>query len=342
MSVQRTHARHAARVKLKISFPDLNEFQSVYSKNISKGGMFLATPKPLGKGTRVLVRLMPPGVTRPFEIEGEIAHSVDTPTAIKKKCTPGMGIKFINLNTALKAALDHYIKDLLAGRVPTDSPPVAAAPPTPARGQTRPVSQPQAAPGAGATLPLHRPPAITAKPASSPPDPRKFIQSLDAATRAQRTKNYYEFFGVDPQVSRDEIRRAYNRLAKMFHPDRAPQLLSQSDRVRLGKLFTDIGEIYEKLSTPKSRVLYDLTLGVTREPEDDQERQILTEERARFREAYMLQFPDRIKQAARFAVMAEAAAGTGNTRAATNNFKLALSLDPLNDEYKVKLERLKG
>jgi len=377
MTVQRSHPRHAARVKLKISFPDLNEFQHSYTKNISKGGMFLATPRPLGKGTRVVVQLLPPGAPKPFSIEGEIAHSVDTPTAIKKKCTPGMGIKFINMNAPLRAALVQYIKDLLAGKVPADPPPVrpaAAAAPAPG-GATMPLNQPparstrpaaaapnqptarpgqQAAPAAqsGATMPLHRPAAQGApRPASAAPsrpaakpaieDLRAYIKRLDEASRALRTRNHYEFLGVDPGIPREEIRRAYNRLAMQFHPDRAPQALSAADRSRADKLFADIGEIFEGLTAPRSRVIYDLSIGVTREPEDEEEALALKEERQRFREAYALQFPDRVQQAERFAQMAETAAQGGNRKAAANNYKLALSLDPLNDEYKSRMETLK-
>lgn len=179
-------------------------------------------------------------------------------------------------------------------------------------------------------------------PAATAPSPEVFMQRVEAAIRRITQKNHYEFFDVEPAVTRAEIRRSYNRLAMRFHPDRAPAGLTPEQRSLVDSLFSEIGLLFEKLSAPRTRVTYDLSIGITREPEDDEERQVLHEERERFRKAYQQKYPDRIRQAERFAQMAAVAARNGDRRSAANNYKLALSLDPLNDEYQARIESLKG
>jgi len=64
-------------------------------------------------------------------------------------------------------------------------------------------------------------------------------------------KNYYEILGVDKNASQDEIKKAYRKLAKKYHPDTNP-----GNREAESK-FKEINEAYEVLGDEEKRKKYD-------------------------------------------------------------------------------------
>lgn len=69
--------------------------------------------------------------------------------------------------------------------------------------------------------------------------------------RIMMEKDYYELLGVAPDASEEEIKAAYRRLAKKYHPDH-----NQDDKEAEQK-FKEISKAYKVLSDPKQRAHYD-------------------------------------------------------------------------------------
>ncbi len=67
-------------------------------------------------------------------------------------------------------------------------------------------------------------------------------------------KNYYEILGVDKKASQDEIKSAYRKLVKQYHPDLHPNDPNAANR------FKEINEANETLSDPQKRSAYDYEL----------------------------------------------------------------------------------
>lgn len=69
-------------------------------------------------------------------------------------------------------------------------------------------------------------------------------------------KNYYEILGVDKNVNADELKLAYRKLAKKYHPDMYVSASEQEKKDAEAK-FKDINHAYEVLSDPQKRAAYD-------------------------------------------------------------------------------------
>lgn len=63
-------------------------------------------------------------------------------------------------------------------------------------------------------------------------------------------KDYYEILGVKRDAGTDDIKRAYRKLARKYHPD-VSKLTDAEDR------FKELGEAYEVLSDTEKRAAYD-------------------------------------------------------------------------------------
>jgi curved DNA-binding protein len=63
-------------------------------------------------------------------------------------------------------------------------------------------------------------------------------------------KDYYATLGVSRNANQDEIKRAYRKLARKYHPDLNKQADAEAQ-------FKDVGEAYKVLGDPEKRAAYD-------------------------------------------------------------------------------------
>jgi type IV pilus assembly protein PilZ len=106
---QRAGERSA--IELEVQYERMNSFFYDYTRNISRGGTFVRTDRPLAVGTRFLFKLSIPGLSGPLELTGEvrwIRRQTEAPGG-----EPGMGIQFIFEDDSERAVIDGVVEKLM-------------------------------------------------------------------------------------------------------------------------------------------------------------------------------------------------------------------------------------
>ncbi|MGC4115489.1 MAG: TIGR02266 family protein [Myxococcales bacterium] len=96
-----------APIELKVEYRKVNSFFADYTKNISKGGTFIKTKKPLPVGTQFLFKLSVPHREAPFELLGEVAWARGDGEE------PGMGIRFVYTDPRQRADFESVVEKMM-------------------------------------------------------------------------------------------------------------------------------------------------------------------------------------------------------------------------------------
>jgi type IV pilus assembly protein PilZ len=99
-------------IELKVEYKRLNSFFADYTRNISKGGTFIATSKPLPMGTDFVFKLSIPTLPEPLELHGKVAWIVTAEGATPEQ-PAGMGIRFEYQSEAEQGHVHHTVERLI-------------------------------------------------------------------------------------------------------------------------------------------------------------------------------------------------------------------------------------
>ena len=101
-------------IELKVEYKRLNTFFADYTKNISRGGTFIKTSRPLPVGTEFLFKLFVPGRSEPLTIHGEVQRIVSN-TDVDGDGTPdeGMAIRFVYREGDPQAEIARIVEGLM-------------------------------------------------------------------------------------------------------------------------------------------------------------------------------------------------------------------------------------
>jgi len=107
---RRDAMRHA--IELKVEYKRLNSFFADYTRNISRGGTFIRTAKPLKIGTEFVFKLVVPNLQDPLALRGKVQWIVSEAQATPEQ-EAGMGIGFVFHNEAERQKIESIVEDLM-------------------------------------------------------------------------------------------------------------------------------------------------------------------------------------------------------------------------------------
>ena len=104
-------------IELKVEYKRLNTFFYDYTKNISKGGTFIKTERPLAVGTHFIFKLLLPVRDAPIQLHGEVRWIVrpgeEAAASDGQEGGPGMGIRFVYEAPEERAGLERQVEKMM-------------------------------------------------------------------------------------------------------------------------------------------------------------------------------------------------------------------------------------
>ena len=141
------------------------------------------------------------------------------------------------------------------------------APPTgpPAPAPPAPPSAPPPAPAPAAAPPAAARPSPPPAPKTDAPPSEAGRRAMAEARRREiqelhdglRSKDHFEILGIARTATADEVKDAYFRLARPYHPDASLDPSLEDLRDKRSAVFIRLGEAYETLRNPTSRKRYE-------------------------------------------------------------------------------------
>lgn len=102
-----------APIELKVEYKRQNAFFADYTRNISRGGTFIRTTRPLPIGTEFVFKLFVPKLDEPLRLIGEVSWIVTEAEAADGAREPGMGIRFTYREGASKEDVERLVERLM-------------------------------------------------------------------------------------------------------------------------------------------------------------------------------------------------------------------------------------
>ncbi len=99
-------------IELRVEYARLNSFFADYTRNISRGGTFIRTQKPLGIGTEFKFKLFIPNLAQPLELLGRVQWIVK-PEDVSDEQEAGMGIGFVWDSEADRQRIEGVVQGLM-------------------------------------------------------------------------------------------------------------------------------------------------------------------------------------------------------------------------------------
>jgi len=105
-----------AAIELSVEYKRLNTFFADYTRNISKGGTFIRTDRPLDVGTEFVFALSIRGLEEPLRLRGRVQWAVQ-PAEATEEAPAGMGIAFQYESDEERLGTEQVVEKLMTSEL---------------------------------------------------------------------------------------------------------------------------------------------------------------------------------------------------------------------------------
>jgi len=93
--------------EIPVAYKSVGSFLSDWATDISQGGLFINTRKPLPVGTPVRIIIQLPGEPFPSNLEGRVTRVIEFDN--QQNQVPGMGVEFTSVDAPRRAELERFV-----------------------------------------------------------------------------------------------------------------------------------------------------------------------------------------------------------------------------------------
>jgi len=169
-------------LRVKVRMETWQQASSFVTRNLSRGGMFLAMPDAAPPGTLLQMAILLPDGSE-VKVRGQIRHAVSRERAQAEGCRAGVGVKFMDLDEETRQRIGKVVD---AARTLAEG---------------------------SATLPVPVP--------EPPPDETaSLLEALRAQLGEMKEQDYFGVLGLDADASADEVDRGLQAQLARWDPDK--------------------------------------------------------------------------------------------------------------------------
>jgi type IV pilus assembly protein PilZ len=107
---QNKRKAHRLHHEIPVAYRSVGSFLTDWATNISQGGLFINTRKPLPVGTSVKILVQLPGASFPFQLEGRVTRVTEFDN--HANMVPGMGVEFTDVDEAKRREIEKFVDRL--------------------------------------------------------------------------------------------------------------------------------------------------------------------------------------------------------------------------------------
>jgi len=228
---------------IKLHCASWGQLDRIYKRDLTRSAVFLRTKKPPPLGTPVRINLTLPSETL-IILQGEISEHI--PPGGMDGRGPGVDVRL----AVIPQSAMWLIESALSSARTRDTSKVQRAPEAATASATRQRRAP----------PHERPRARTEENELEEGAPlvaaeAELVAALRAEQEALRKRNPFQVLGVGYDAGDQQVRDAFARLTKKYHPDRFARYQSVEARELASEVFILIRDAYRRTGSPRARAL---------------------------------------------------------------------------------------